>query len=329
MIFLRSHLAVSIAAAFFLAADKEGFGTAAPTVAPPEKNRRYRRKEDGEIVSAERFTDVKELTIGMLREPGRNKPAYVITKTGDRQTVNIGEYVITESDGEHFFAYPAEKFEQEYEAAPMDTSTVDDLPKGGDVPVSAAVPSTVPAVDAPLREDTSDAPLILSELSQNGTIAETTHSKSAQDDAAQEVNSKDQEIAELRAWNNVAAESNKSVDAYLRQLYPDLPEHYGMPVDCIRQTIEHLLSKVAEAADSEKSAEVNNLASPGIHSPSSPDAPTADEAAEALSLIVEHFPNLAGGITGPVKEAAFAQHITQESREKILAAISVVDRRFK
>lgn len=48
------------------------------------------------------------------------------------------------------------------------------------------------------------------------------------------------ERAELENWQNVAVEANKALDAYLRTKEPDLPEHYGMPVDGVRIVIEGL-----------------------------------------------------------------------------------------
>lgn len=45
---------------------------------------------------------------------------------------------------------------------------------------------------------------------------------------------------ELEAWSQVAAESNHALDAYLREVDPTLPEHYGMPVDGVRQVVEKL-----------------------------------------------------------------------------------------
>lgn len=42
------------------------------------------------------------------------------------------------------------------------------------------------------------------------------------------------------AWMKVAVESNKALDAYLRSVDPDLPEHYGMPTDGVRLVVERL-----------------------------------------------------------------------------------------
>lgn len=45
---------------------------------------------------------------------------------------------------------------------------------------------------------------------------------------------------EVRAWNEVAAQSNRDVDAYLRTVDPTLPREYGMPVDGVRRVVESL-----------------------------------------------------------------------------------------
>lgn len=47
-------------------------------------------------------------------------------------------------------------------------------------------------------------------------------------------------VQECEAWRRVAVDSNKAIDAYLRQLDPALPEHYGMPVDGIRRTVKEI-----------------------------------------------------------------------------------------
>ena len=52
---------------------------------------------------------------------------------------------------------------------------------------------------------------------------------------------------EQDAWVEVTVESNKAIDAYLREIWPELPEHYGMPVDGVRKVVERLLT-VANAA---------------------------------------------------------------------------------
>lgn len=44
-------------------------------------------------------------------------------------------------------------------------------------------------------------------------------------------------LDERVAWSNVAAQSNRDVDDYLRTIYPALGEHYGMPVDGIRRAV--------------------------------------------------------------------------------------------
>lgn len=54
-------------------------------------------------------------------------------------------------------------------------------------------------------------------------------------------------IAEDRiAWSDVAAESNRAIDAYLREVDPTLPEHYGMPVDGIRRVVAGIRNAATE-----------------------------------------------------------------------------------
>ena len=47
------------------------------------------------------------------------------------------------------------------------------------------------------------------------------------------------QVAAIEDWNAVAVESNNAVEEYLRSVYPDLPEHYGMPVDGVRMVVEY------------------------------------------------------------------------------------------
>jgi len=54
-------------------------------------------------------------------------------------------------------------------------------------------------------------------------------------------------MTETEAWNEVAAQSNRDLDAYLRTVDPTLPEHYGMPVDGVRRVVESLRTALAEA----------------------------------------------------------------------------------
>lgn len=44
-------------------------------------------------------------------------------------------------------------------------------------------------------------------------------------------------LDERVAWSNVAAQSNRDVDEYLRTIFPSLGEHYGMPVDGVRRAV--------------------------------------------------------------------------------------------
>lgn len=45
----------------------------------------------------------------------------------------------------------------------------------------------------------------------------------------------ERERDEQKAWIAVAVESNKAIDAFCREVFPDLPEHCGMPVDGVRK----------------------------------------------------------------------------------------------
>lgn len=44
-------------------------------------------------------------------------------------------------------------------------------------------------------------------------------------------------LDERVAWSNVAAQSNRDVDEYLRTIFPSLGDHYGMPVDGMRRAV--------------------------------------------------------------------------------------------
>ncbi len=48
------------------------------------------------------------------------------------------------------------------------------------------------------------------------------------------------QVCELEAWQQVAADANKAFDAYLREVYPSLPEHYGMSLDGVMQVVRYL-----------------------------------------------------------------------------------------
>lgn len=71
-----------------------------------------------------------------------------------------------------------------------------------------------------------------------------------------------------KAWNQVAMESNKAVDAYLREVHSGLPEHYGMPVDGIRLVVEALtrpalLSQAPKSKDQILAAWGESCSGPG------------------------------------------------------------------
>lgn len=50
------------------------------------------------------------------------------------------------------------------------------------------------------------------------------------------------ELGASHAWNRVAVESNRAIDAYCRSLCPDLPEHYGMPLDAVKHVVRAALA---------------------------------------------------------------------------------------
>ena len=58
---------------------------------------------------------------------------------------------------------------------------------------------------------------------------------------------KEDPCEECESWRTVAAQSNRDIDAWLRQIYPFLPEHYGMPLDGIRRALLPYIA-VAKAA---------------------------------------------------------------------------------
>ena len=60
-------------------------------------------------------------------------------------------------------------------------------------------------------------------------------------------------LDELVGMCRVAVDAVRSVDAYLRDLHPALPKHYGMPVDGVRHTIRALGYDGEPAADLEAS----------------------------------------------------------------------------
>lgn len=60
-------------------------------------------------------------------------------------------------------------------------------------------------------------------------------------------------VAHDTAWIQVAVESNKAITEYLRSIYPDLSEAFGMPVDGVRVVIDWMISRIT---DWEKRAKV-------------------------------------------------------------------------
>lgn len=358
---LRFGLPLAVSALCFLAADDVGLGA---HLAP--LNTRYKRNSDGAIVRAERYTEADALVLGMLPADDVTPAPHVITNTGMREPVAIGDYVVTESDGEHYYTYPADKFEQEYTAEPLDTSTPADLPQGTNVSPATATASLTPPPEQPLKGDTSDAPVILSAQAADGTTAATTHGSVTGVDQEDEIESEalvgDQPSAEgkepprYKCHKEVWALEIAKVEGltltptdldyppfdvhpeYLNKHEVVLPGYYVVYADGYASfspkdvfDAGYTLIEAGSETDtgSVPATSTDVLASPGIHSPSSPDAPTANEAKEALLYILEHFPRMAGGIVGPTKEAAFADGIPLESRGKLLAAVSVVERRYR
>ncbi len=340
---LRSFL-LPVAAGIFLAADNIGLGNQDPTLTKPVTPPRYKRTSDDAIVKAERYTNEGELVPGMFAATDADPTPYVITKTGMHEPVGIGDYVITESDGEHYYAYPASKFEQEYVAAPLDSSSPADLPDSTH-DISAAEATPKPATDllptntaflqagdgtlTPLGTTTGSEPRVVDADVAASTGATVVTNSTASVPAAtpgtpnlqDQLDAKDRKIAELDAWNKTASDAFDSLDSYLHSVNEDLPEHYGMPVDGVKATIEKL--RVQSSPDLTK-----GLANPGLHTPASPDAPSADEAAGALSTLLEHFPKLYAGIVEPVKEMRHSSTLTIAMKAKINAAIGVIEKRF-
>lgn len=59
----------------------------------------------------------------------------------------------------------------------------------------------------------------------------------------------EREINLLEPWQATAAESFMAIESYCRKLYPELPEHYGMPQDGVRKTIEYLTNRKGDDDD--------------------------------------------------------------------------------
>jgi hypothetical protein len=50
---------------------------------------------------------------------------------------------------------------------------------------------------------------------------------------------------ECEGWRSVAVDAFKAIDAYARSIFPELPEHYGMPVDGVRKAFESAIRAAA------------------------------------------------------------------------------------
>lgn len=94
-----------------------------------------------------------------------------------------------------------------------------------------------------------------------------------------------------QAWSEVATESNKAIDAYLRSLLPSLPEHYGMPVDGIRRVFKSLVEQLASAqADSRRLDALMKAARNVVASMGAPGWSATVDAIAALAATMERKP---------------------------------------
>jgi len=66
------------------------------------------------IVDAEQFLDVENPPRGVIASDG-NCAFHVVTIQGKSVYVNIGEWIIAESDGEHFYPCADEVFKATYD----------------------------------------------------------------------------------------------------------------------------------------------------------------------------------------------------------------------
>lgn len=78
----------------------------------------YRRKPT--TVDAQQFTDVAKPPRGVTIEPTPNAArtthaAFVTTMQGQKVNVGIGEWIVAESDGVHFYPIADEEFRRIYE----------------------------------------------------------------------------------------------------------------------------------------------------------------------------------------------------------------------
>lgn len=62
-------------------------------------------------------------------------------------------------------------------------------------------------------------------------------------------------LNEREAWANVAAQSNKEIDTYLRHIEPALPKEYGMPLDGVRMVVNGFLSTISGLVAERKKVE--------------------------------------------------------------------------
>jgi hypothetical protein len=84
----------------------------------------YRRKPT--TVDAEQFTDPRNpprgVTVKWWSASMNEWRAFVVTMQGVEVSVKVGEWIVAEPDGEHFYPIAAEQFAKVYE--PADASAV-------------------------------------------------------------------------------------------------------------------------------------------------------------------------------------------------------------
>lgn len=325
----------------FAAADASATGSAPASAS--SSTPLFFRKSDQKTFNAACYADEATLLKGMSRGKKLGSAPYVLNKDGTKQNVEVGDYVVTEQDGEHYFVVTAEEFAVDYEplqpvgvagelaatapapestqvaaspnqttaTSPVSAENVTEVPKGGEVP-EGKVPSSA-------ITETNDRSLTGSPVTAEPgvpTLADVN-------------NPKDRLIEELKGANNMASQAFQSLDDYLHSINPDLPEHYGMPVDGVRQTVEYVKAQAELATESGQSVEGLAVIKGGIHTPFSPDTPTAAEGAAAVSYILEHFPKLAGSILDTAKHLCDADFIKPDVRAKLVESIGTAEKRFK
>jgi hypothetical protein len=359
---------LALTAAVFLAADDLTSGGASPSSSAQSAPKRYTRKSDGVIVMAMQATDKDIKTVPGVNIPPAGSP-YVVTKTGMHESVYENDYVVTESDGVHYFTYPASKFEAEYELAPLETSDVSkDGPKGTEdikpENVTTQLPSTLPDNTAyvassddpnapltPVGSTTGSAPVIVAADSAVPNAASVTGAapKTVGLTAPANETTPTKETPGEAIYNSLR--KRFGFEAEFKDLEGDFKDAYEKAAASAHEVFEKKAapSPSAEAATAAASANPSlsakadggvtrtngqnvadaTIAGPGLHTPASPNAPTADEAKEALIDLIETFPKLASGIIEPAKYMRDATHLTAAVRAKVQSAIEVIENRYK